>query len=262
MLHAIREEQRELARYYHEEKLEAANRAKTNFLGHLSHDIRTPLNHIIGFADPMRHQTYRPLGDAHYVDCMQSIKRSGEYLLASFAAILDLAELEGGCNVLRRDAVQIDKVLYSVMQHSAGLAARARLRLEVSQSCSAIVEGDQLGLVRMISNLVDNSVCFTPPPPGGQITLAAFAADDGVVLEITNTGLGMNADRLASLSQSFALGGATFTHDGVGQSLGISISQTIGQLSGGHKIINSNPSLGTTMAISLPLHTNKIPVAA
>jgi len=262
MLHAIREEQRQLARRYHEEKLkaEAANRAKTNFLAHLSHDIRTPLNHIIGFADLMRHQTYGPLGDARYADYVQSIKSSGEHLLSSFATILDLAELESGHKALRHDPVPVEDLLDSVMERFTGLAARARLRMTVSQACDAIIEGDRLGLVRMISNIVDNAVRFTPP--GGAVTLSAFAASDGVVIEITDTGLGMSQDRLASLSHPFALDDATFAREGMGPGLGISIARAIAELSGGHLVIDSSPSVGTTVAISLPLHANNLEAAA
>ena len=127
MLHAIRQEQRLLARRYHEEKLkaEAASRSKTNFLAHLSHDIRTPLNHIIGFAELMRHQTYGPLGDARYADYVQSIKTSGEHLLASFATILDLAELESGQKSLRSEPVAVDEVLDSVLERFRAQATRA-----------------------------------------------------------------------------------------------------------------------------------------
>ncbi len=68
LLGSIREEQRLLARRYHEEKIkaEASSRAKTSFLAHLSHEIRTPLNHIIGFADMIALETFGPLGDAKY----------------------------------------------------------------------------------------------------------------------------------------------------------------------------------------------------
>jgi two-component system cell cycle sensor histidine kinase PleC len=103
----------------------------------------------------------------------------------------------------------------------------------------------------MVANIVDNSLRFTPA--GGRITLAAFAARDGVVVEITDTGVGMSEERLASLSQPFALGDATFTRDGVGPGLGISISRAIAELSGGNLAIDSSPALGTTVAISLPL---------
>ena len=262
MLHAIREEQRQLARRYHEEKLkaEAASRSKTNFLAHLSHDIRTPLNHIIGFADLMRHQAYGPLGDARYADYVQSIKASGEHLLASFASILDLAEFESGHKALRHDVVAVDELLDSVMERFAATAARARLRLSVSQTCNASIEGDQLGLVRMISNIVENALRFTPA--GGKITLAAFAARDGVVIEITDTGVGMNEERLATLSQPFALGDATFTREGIGPGLGISIARAIAELSGGRLAIDSSPALGTTVAISLPLHAADLAEAA
>lgn len=252
LLTAIREEQRHLARRYHEEKLraEAASHAKTNFLAHLSHDIRTPLNHIIGFAELMRHQTYGPLGDARYADYVNSIKSSGEHLLASFATILDLAELEGGRKELRSEPVSVDALLDGVVQRFKGQAQRAGLTFSLRPSCGAVVSGDKLGLQRMVGNIVENAIRFTPAR--GRITLAAFAASDGVVIEITDTGIGMDEERLASLSQPFALGDATFTRDGVGPGLGISIARAIAELSGGRLAIDSSPSLGTTVAISLP----------
>ena len=253
LLHAIREEQRHLARRYHEEKLkaEAASRAKTNFLAHLSHDIRTPLNHIIGFADLMRHETYGALGDKRYLDYVQSIKSSGENLLASFAAILELAELESGQKALRNDPVLIDEVLEAVAQRFRGQAQRAGISIVLGAPAQAIVEGDRLGLNRMLGNLVENAIRFTPA--GGRIVLAAFAAPDGVVIEVTDTGIGMSEERLESLSQPFALGDATFTREGGGPGLGLSIARAIAELSGGHLAIDSSPALGTTVAISLPL---------
>ncbi|MET3926157.1 ATP-binding protein [Devosia sp. 2618] len=262
LLNAIREEQRLLARRYHEEKIkaEAASRSKTNFLAHLSHDIRTPLNHIIGFAELMRHEAYGPLGDERYAEYVQSIKTSGEHLLASFATILDLAELEGGQKALRSDPVPVDSLLDSVVQRFRAQAARAGVTFMLGEPSGAVLCGDQLGLSRMVANIVENSMRFTPA--GGRVTLAAFAATDGVVIEITDTGLGMTEERLASLSQPFALGDATFTKEGVGPGLGISISRAIAELSGGRMAIDSSPSLGTTVAISLPLSKESNLVAA
>lgn len=253
LLHAIRDEQRLLARRYHEEKLkaEAASRAKTNFLAHLSHDIRTPLNHIIGFAEMMQHQAYGPLGDKRYADYVETIKSSGQHLLNSFATILDLAELENGSKPLRQDPVLLDEVLGSVAQRFKAQAQRAGITLDIGMQTGAVLRGDRLAYIRMIGNVMDNALRFTPA--GGQVTLAGFAADDGVVIEISDTGIGMSEERLASLSQPFALGDATFTREGGGPGLGISIARAIAELSGGHMAIDSSPAIGTTVAITLPM---------
>ncbi len=260
-LFAIREEQRLLARRYHEEKLkaEAASHSKTNFLAHLSHDIRTPLNHIIGFAELMRHQTYGALGDPRYLEYVQTIKSSGEGLLASFATILDLAELEGGQTVLRTEVVRVDELLDSTVLRFRAQAARAGVQFVLGEPCEAVLHADKFALQRMIGNLIDNSLRFTPK--GGKVTVAAFAASDGVVIEVSDTGIGMNSARLESLRQPFALGDARFTREGVGPGLGISISRAIAELTGGRMAIDSSPSLGTTVAISLPLR-NEEPSAA
>jgi len=253
LLSAVQAEQRLLARRYHEEKLkaEAASRAKTSFLAHLSHDIRTPLNHIIGFADMIRHQTYGPLGDPRYLGYIDNIKASGDRLLASFATILELAELEGGERAMRQDLLDIDALLATVHRRFAAQAQRAGLILSAGAPCHARLLGDRFGLERMLGNLVENAIRFTPS--GGRVTLAAYAAEDGVVIEVADTGIGMTEQQLERLSQPFAFGDAAFTREHEGVGLGIAISRAIAELSGGHLAIDSSPALGTTVAVSLPL---------
>jgi two-component system cell cycle sensor histidine kinase PleC len=252
LLNTIREEQRQLARRYHEEKLraEAANRSKSSFLAHLSHDIRTPLNHIIGFAELMAHEAYGPLGNGRYGEYVENIRASGERLLSSFATILELAEFESGQRVLRHDPVEVDALVKATGDRYRAQAQRAGLTFTAGAPCGATLTADPFALQRMLGNIIDNAIRFTPA--GGKVTLAAFAAPDGVVLEITDTGLGMSKERLASLSQPFVLGDATFTRK-TGAGLGIAIARAIAEQSGGRLAIDSSPQLGTTVAISLPV---------
>jgi two-component system cell cycle sensor histidine kinase PleC len=253
LLATIREEQRVLARRYHEEKLkaEAASRSKTSFLAHLSHDIRTPLNHIIGFADMMKAQTYGPMGDARYLGYVEDIKNSGERLLSFFASILELSELEAGRKPLKAEVFSVDEMLVAITRRFSSQAHRAGLSLSLGSACGARLIGDRFALERMAGNIVENAIRFTPA--GGRVNVAAYAAADGVVLEITDTGVGMHAERLATLSQPFAFGDAALSRPAGGAGLGIAIARAIAELSGGRLAIDSRPALGTTVAISLPL---------
>src|SRR5690606_20517526 len=154
LLATIREEQRLLARRYHEEKLkaEAANRAKTAFLAHLSHDIRTPLNHIIGFAELMRQQTYGALGDERYLNYVEAMKGSGERLLSYFASILELAELEAGRRPLRLERINADELLLTATRRFASQASQAGLALRIGSRCEASVVADRFSPERMMGN--------------------------------------------------------------------------------------------------------------
>ena len=252
LLMSIRKEQKILARRYHEEKLkaEAASQSKTAFLAHLSHDIRTPLNHIIGFAELMQQETYGPLSE-RYVDYVDSIRTSGERLLSFFASTLDLAELEGGRRVLNPVEVDVDDLLTAITKRFAPQAQGKGIALGLGAPVLATLVGDRFSLERMLGNLVDNAIRYTPPR--GRITLAAYVASDGVVLEVTDTGIGMSAERLAAVSQPFAFGDASLTRDRDGAGLGLAIARTIVELSGGRLAIDSRPGLGTTVAVSLPL---------
>lgn len=262
LLSAIQEEQRLLARRYHEEKLkaEAASRAKTSFLAHLSHDIRTPLNHIIGFAELIRQQTYGPLGDARYLSYVEMVKSSGEKLLSSFASILELAEFESGNRPLKQEPLAVDDLLLGVTRRFSAQAGRAGLALSLGAPCGARMLADRLCLERMIGNLVENAIRFTPS--GGRVSLAAYAAHDGVVLEVSDTGIGMTDEQLQRLSQPFVFGDAAFTREHDGAGLGIAIARAIAELSGGRLAIDSSTAVGTTVAISLPAQPQAQAVAA
>ncbi|AEQ50830.1 sensor histidine kinase [Pelagibacterium halotolerans] len=253
LLGSVREEQRLLARRYHEEKIraEASSRAKTSFLSHLSHDIRTPLNHIIGFAEMIRMETFGPLGDPKYQSYVTDIKCAGEKLLKSFAEILEFAELEAGRKTLRKEPIAIDDLLSGCSIRFAGRAAKAGVRLDVARRTQGWLAADRHYLDRMMTNLIENALRFTPA--GGVIRVAAWPAENGVVLEVTDTGIGMNEEQMSKLSQPFVLPDAAFTreHDGVG--LGIAIARAVAEQSGGRLAIDSLEGIGTTVAISLPM---------
>jgi len=245
-------ENRSLTLKYHEQALRAeeASRSKSAFLAHLSHDIRTPLNHIIGFAELILHETFGPVGDARYSTYLGDIKRSGERLLHSFGDVLELAELDGGQRSMPAEPVRVADLFGHLEERFGPTASRAGLELRFGPEPSTRLMGDRAALQRMICNLVDNAVRFTPR--GGRIDVSAWEASDGMILEISDTGIGIPPARLRDLSVPFALGDAAFARESGGMGLGIAIARAIAEQSGGALHIESTPSLGTTVALSLP----------
>jgi two-component system cell cycle sensor histidine kinase PleC len=199
----------------------------------------------------MRQQTYGPLGDERYLNYLEAVRGSGERLLSYFASILELAELEAGRRPLRLERINADELLLTTSRRFSGQASQAGLTLRIGSRCDASVVADRFALDRMMNNLVDNALRFTPS--GGRVTLAAYAAHDGVVLEITDTGIGILPERLETLSQPFAFRDDVLTREQNGAGLGVAIARAIAETSGGRLAIDSRIGLGTTVAISLPL---------
>lgn len=237
------------------DKATAASRTKTAFLAHLSHEIRTPLNHIIGFADLICHQSFGPVGDRRYSDYVHYIRQSGEKLLASFSEILELAELEGGKRQLQSELITVTDLIRQTKRRFAAQAERAGITLAVADAAEVDMRGDRHYLLKMLANIVENALHYTPA--GGVVILKAWAAEDGVVLEITDSGIGMSAARLESIGSDYVLGAGAFKREQGGAGLGIAIARSIAELSGGSLAIDSTPNLGTTVAIALPLKARR-----
>lgn len=248
-----RNEQTALAKRYRQEKLRAeqSSDAKTNFLAHLSHDVRTPLNHIIGFADLMAQQAFGPLGDARYTDYAGDIKNSGESLLKSFTKILELAELDSGHVALEKNAITLHDLLTRIDDKFCARAIRAKIKFTVNSAPDILLHADAHSLERAIGNLIDNALKFTSE--GGTVSITTWLAGDGLVLEITDSGIGMSPERLRDVQQPFSMGDAMFARSDNALGIGLSVARGLTELHGGAIGIESSLSIGTTVAMSLPV---------
>jgi two-component system, cell cycle sensor histidine kinase PleC len=251
-LETVQREHGKLTRCLNEARAraEAASRSKTAFLAHLSHDIRTPLNHIIGFADLIQHQPYGPVGDARYASYIADIKNSGDRLLNSFSQIFELAEMEAGNTPMRCEKIMAADLFARLADRFGERARKTGVELHIALPAKFCLEGDSHCLLRMMGNLVDNALKFTRS--GGRVSLAAWAAEDGVVLEVSDTGTGISPGRLALLTEPHLIGEAAFDVENGMPGFGLAIARGIAELSGGSLVIDSTPMVGTTVAVALP----------
>lgn len=229
---------------------DVAYRSQTVFLNGLNHELRTPLNHIIGFAELLSRQTHGALGNNRYVSYADHIKHSGEALLSALSNLIELADLGSGRRQLPSESLQLRDLLTDTNKRFQTQASHAGISFDFEMPEDVLLEGDYQSLLQMLGNVVENALQFTPR--SGRVSIVAWAASDGVVLEISDTGIGIPAERLDVLNQSFILGGRSPKGATNGNGLGLAMARTIAELSGGQMKISSSVGIGTTVVISLP----------
>lgn len=161
---------------------DAPNRAKSDFLAVMSHELRSPLNAIIGFSEVIKDQMFGPAGKPQYVDYAAYIHTGGQHLLGLINDILDLSKIEAGKMELDDEDVAVAEVVDASPQFVKERIANKGLILntEVNSALPAL-RADRSAVLQMLLNLLTNAVKFTPE--GGTITLSA-ASDDGVAERI------------------------------------------------------------------------------
>ena len=243
---------------------ELASKVKSEFIGNMSHELRTPLNTIIGFAKLLGEQQKRRHQDAQIVEYADLIRDAATHLLAAINDILDISKLQSGRYTVDTTEVDLDEVLQLSL---AGLrsAAIARGILLESKLDAALpsVRGDAGKLRQVFSNLISNSIKFTPA--GGSVTVLAQALEDGGVgVRICDTGVGMTKEEVALALTPFGQVDAGLSRWQEGAGLGLPIAKALVQLHGGRLEINSAKSMGTEVLITLPsrLRVTATPTAA
>lgn len=231
----------------------AANRAKSEFLATMSHEIRTPLNAIIGSADLLWETTLTE-EQAEYVGMF---RRAGSTLLAVINDVLDLSKIEAGH--LELDPIPFD--LADLVEQTAQFVAHRAHEKDVELLCSvdptlpSHVVGDPTRIRQILLNLLGNAAKFTAQ---GEIALGVEGdphAAGGVALRfsVRDTGIGIPADKLASIFDSFTQADSSTTRKYGGTGLGLTISKRLAELMGGQLHVESRPSLGSTFTLSLTL---------
>ena len=234
------------------EAAEVANSAKSDFLARMSHDLRTPLHGIIGFAEMIRDQMVGPIGREIYVDYAHDIHQSGVHLLRLINDVLDLSKIEAGHFELASDRIEVAVVIRESV-HVVGPLARQR-QLALSYAVAPDLPpltGDERTLRQMMFNLLSNAIKFTEP--GGSVTVTAGRnGAGGLDITVADSGMGIEAGDLELVFTEFGQAGNPRTRPAEGTGLGLVIVRSLIELHGGGITLHSEPGDGTAVTLSFP----------
>ncbi len=237
----------------------AASIAKSDFLSHMSHDIRTPINGIMGMTEI----ALKNIDDKDRVlDCLQKIDGSSGHLLSLVNDVLDMSRIESGKVQISHKPLNILELLRHCSSIISGqLQGRDIMFTEEFENIeNPHILGDELHLRQVLINILGNAVKFTPD--GGRIyfRVREFSAEGEAArfhIEIEDTGIGMKPEFLPHIFEPFAQedGGNRSSYKGTG--LGMSITKKFMDLMGGIVEVQSEPGKGTLFRLELPVEIDR-----
>ena len=238
---------------------ESANRAKTQFLANISHEVRTPLNGIMGMSH-LLHMT--PLVDEQ-LDYLRHLDDSAQSLLLVINDLLDLTRIEAGGFGLEQSDFQPEVMLNDLLRIHQPVAQRkgVKLQLALCPDLPATLRGVPSRLKQVLHNLVGNAVKFTDQ---GQVTLQIESlSQPGQPLRlrfsVSDTGIGMEQETLARIFTPFTQADETISRRYGGTGLGLTICRRLTELMGGEIEVESSPGIGSRFTVTLPM---KVPAEA
>lgn len=232
------------------ETAESANRAKSGFLAVISHELRTPLNAIMGYVELLLLELDGPLS-AGQRGILDRIRQSQRHLLTLIEDVLGFAQVEAGRLSFTLQPVVMHDALSSIEPIISHESEKKGLTLHISETDSRLVAYADPGKLRQILlNLVTNAIKFTPE--GGSISVAAAGTSGAVIIDVTDTGIGIRPNDLARVFDPFFQvdQGGTRRYPGVG--LGLSIVRDAVLAMNGDVTIESEPGKGTKVSVRLP----------
>ncbi len=238
-------------------ELVEANRLKSEFLASISHELRTPMNAIIGFSETLLTGVYGEL-DRRISDRIQRILRNGRNLLALIDDLLDIAKIEAGKLELTLESVALADELYAALDMIEGqlVAKGLELRLDVPSNLPP-VHADAVRLRQIINNLLSNAVKFTQQ---GHVAIRAWAEDgQRVWCAVSDTGIGIAPQDQKIIFDEFRQVDGTSTRAYGGTGLGLAITRKLLHMMSGEVTVESTPGVGSTFTFWLPAGQSATP---
>jgi len=233
---------------------EKTSQAKSDFLSKMSHEMRTPMNAIIGMSQIARNS--RDIEKIEY--CMDNIDNASEHLLGLINDILDMSKIEAGKLELNNTSINIEKMLIKVSNLITDKIEEKNIKFNIILGTDARMNymGDELRLSQVVTNLISNAVKFTPEY--GEIKLTAEEArrqDNYSVLRFTvaDTGIGMTDEQIGRLFNAFEQADSSTSRKFGGTGLGLAISKNIVEQMDGRIWVNSKPGEGSEFIFEVKL---------
>ncbi len=230
---------------------DTANNAKSDFLASMSHELRTPLNAIMGFSEVISNQYFGPVGSEKYKDYADDIMSSGKHLLSLVNDILDLSKIEAGRSTLVKKEICPKETFDEALKMAKNAIDCSQIYFEtrVADSVPSLYV-DERAIKQVLLNILFNAVKFTPG--GGHVTLKATCADNIHILEVADTGHGIEPENLRKITEPFAQLQANPHIAKMGTGLGLAIAKALVEAHGGELRIASVVGEGTTVRVVLP----------
>ena len=228
------------------EDAELANLAKSAFLANTSHEIRTPMNAILGYAEMML-DTSRT--EAERQNCVRTIRRNGEHLLAIINDILDISKIEAQKLTVEKLHCELPQLVADVIGLTRPWAQKKGLSFEIEfdKLIPRQIQTDPLRCKQVLVNLVGNAIKFTE---SGRVKIGVYREityfSHTIRFEVSDTGIGMTAEQMERLFQPFTQADASTTRRFGGTGLGLTISKRLAKLLGGDIAMRSEPGVGST----------------
>ena len=233
----------------------AANIAKTTFLNHMSHDIRTPMNAIVGFTDI----ALKRKPDKEVENCLKKIRQSSEYLMTLINDVLDISRIESGKLEYKPVPVDLINMTDTVLAIAKGYIENRDLNFYVSREelKNAYVMADELRIREVLLNIISNAVKFTKDGGSISFTTENCPGNDEhhiiVRYRISDTGIGMSEEFQTRIFEEFSQenDGARTSYKGTG--LGMAIAKKYVDLMGGKIEVSSRRGIGSIFTVEIPL---------
>jgi len=233
------------------ERAEAANRAKSHFLAAMSHEMRTPMNAILGFSEVIRDGLLGEERREIYRRYAGDIHDSGAHLLLLINDILDLSKVESGRFELSRERFDLIAELDECRRLLDRPAREAGLQLRFDGAAPAELHADRRAVRQMVLNVVENAIKFTET--GGAIDIAVVRDATGeLVVSIADNGIGMAPEDVEQAFERFCQLGSPFIDSSNGAGLGLSLVKGLIELHDGRVEIDSEPGIGTQVLLIFP----------
>lgn len=238
-----------------------ASQAKSLFLANMSHELRTPLNAIMGYAEIIEDELPEDSGAGIRED-VRRIVLAGQHLLALINDVLDLAKIEAGKMELTLQEFALDTLVQQVVSSVMPIAKRRNnaLFVECEDGCGSMF-ADELKVRQVLLNLLSNACKFTE---NGTIRLRTATEQNGtdqrwVLLQVSDTGIGIAPEQLPKLFQEFSQADASPTRTYGGTGLGLALSRRFVEMMGGSIDVETRQGEGSTFTIRLPARVSREP---